>query len=531
MKKWIIRALIGGMNVGGAVALSAVNAGCHKDTAAGAQPASHPPPIVNVATATASDVREAYLDEIGKANAVESVTVMPQVAGRLDALHFADGADLKARQLLFTLDGRPFLAAQHQAEAQLLKDQAASINADRFLNRQADIYKQGFVSPSDYDTALFNSKAAKAALEVDQAAIDSAKLNVEYCTIKSPFDGRAGMRLVDPGNVVRRSTRLPVARHSAASIQSYADFTINEGNLTDVRAHMNDHTLVTQVKLPTDHGTGVVGDLTFLDNAVQDASGTIKVRATLPNKDRHFWPGQYVNVRLVLQVKSDVLIPQSAPQLAQQGPFVYVVKADSTAESRQVVLGQQQPNNMVVVLSGVKAGESRDYQWPVARLPGRTRQRTAGGRDAPTHAGRCHSKKSRSGTTAASPDVTHRPPTPTSTVYSALARRKVVNLSEPIIRRPVISAAPDRHDHSVWRDRLHEAAGERSADGGLSGHPGDGRLSRRQPADDGGQYRHAARAGVHADSRAGNPGDDAPKAARACRALFCTILALDKSRS
>ena len=364
--------------LGGVMAMSAV--AC-KNGAEAAGPPPHPPAHVQVAVATAADVPE-YLDEIGKAMARESVTIMPQVAGRIEALHFADGANLKKGDLLFTIDPRPFQAVLDQAQGQLAKDQAASANADRFLNRQSDIYKQGFVSPSDYDTALFNAKAAKAAVQADEASIEAAKLNVEYCNIRSPIDGRAGLRLVDPGNVVKiNETPLLVIQRLDPI---YADFTINESQLLRVRQQMDKGILKTLVKLPEDQDYRE-GELSFLDNAVQDGTGTVKLRATLSNAERHFWPGQFVNVRLVLRVlKGAVLAPTSVPQQSQQGAYALVVKDKAGpdgkpatfAELRLITLGQRQ-GDLIVIASGVAAGERviTDGQMlvrpgdPVAILP------------------------------------------------------------------------------------------------------------------------------------------------------------------
>jgi multidrug efflux system membrane fusion protein len=361
MANWIRRAMrgcvLGTIIIGGLLAAF----GCRKESAEGAAPGGMPPPLVNIAVAQGQDV-PLYLDEIGKAMATESVTVMPQVAGRVDALHFVDGADLKVGQPLFTLDARPFVALVHQAEAQLEKDQAAQVNAERYLKRQEDIFKQGILAPSDYDTATFNAKSAKGAVEADQAAIESAKLNVEYCTITSPVDGRAGMRLVDPGNVVKINETPMLVIQRIDPI--YADFTVTETELLKVRQEMARGELKTLVKLAEDKDYHE-GSLTFLDNSVQDGSGTIKLRATLKNQDKHFWPGQFVNVRLVLtELKGAVLVPTTVPQLSQQGTYALVVNEgkDATgkpaliAEMRTVKLGQRQ-GDMIVVESGVKPGE------------------------------------------------------------------------------------------------------------------------------------------------------------------------------
>ncbi|HZL35765.1 MAG TPA: efflux RND transporter periplasmic adaptor subunit [Tepidisphaeraceae bacterium] len=335
----------------------------------GAPPAvmDRPPAPVVVSTAVSRDV-PVYLDEIGKTAAFEMVTVMPQLAGRIDQLHFVDGSELKQGQLLFTIDPRPFKASLDQAQAMLAKDQATAGNAERYAQRQADIFKQKIISPSDYDTARFAAESAAAAVQADQAAVAQANLNLEYCYIKSPINGRAGQRLVDPGNVVKiNETPLLVIQRLDPI---YADFTINERDLTAVRRDMASHTLHAFIKEPGDSDEGREGELTFLDNAVADASGTIKLRATLANKDRRFWPGQFVNVRLVLRtIKDAVLVPSGATQTSQQGDYVYVIGAGDTAEQRSVVLGQRQGES-IVVQTGMKAGETVIVDGQILVMPG-----------------------------------------------------------------------------------------------------------------------------------------------------------------
>lgn len=368
--RFVTRTPLGGRGAWAAAvvvgALAAATGGCKRDggsAAAGGAPGAMPPPPVVVTQAIAQDV-PVYLDEIGKCVARESVMVMPQVAGQVTQLHFEDGADIKKGQPLFTIDPRPFEAALHQAQGTLAKDQAGAGNAETYYKRQNDIFKQGFVSPSDYDTARFANEQAKATVAGDMAAVEQAKLNVEYCTIKSPIDGRASARMVDPGNVVKANETQMLSIQRLDPI--YADFTVTEEKLSRVRAEAAGGTLKTLVKLPeeTEYHEG---SLTFVDNAVQDGSGTIKLRATLPNADRHFWPGQFVNVRLVLKVQKDaVLVPTSVPQMSQQGSFALVVtdgrgpdgKQATLAEMRPVKLGQRQRGGeLIVIESGVAAGE------------------------------------------------------------------------------------------------------------------------------------------------------------------------------
>jgi multidrug efflux system membrane fusion protein len=200
---------------------------------------------------------------------------------------------------------------------------------------------------------------AAAQVAAANAAIKFAEINVKYCTIESPLDGLAGQRLVDEGNVVIANNPMG-ASAAMLMIQQmdpvYADFTVTESQLAKVRENMAKGSLKTEVRLPADTESRA-GELSFLDNAVQDGSGTVKLRATVPNKDRHFWPGQFVFIWLVLNVQKDaLLVPSSAVQVGQQGAYVYVVKEDMTAELRPVVQGQPQ-GDLVVLQTGVNPGE------------------------------------------------------------------------------------------------------------------------------------------------------------------------------
>src|SRR5262249_13123510 len=183
----------------------------------------------------------------------------------------------------------------------------------------------------------------------------SARLQLAYTEIRAPIDGRAGQRLVDLGNVVTANTG------SLLSIQRldpiYAEFTVTEGDLTEVQRHMQGGQLGVEVRLPDQPDAAMPGALTFLDNAVQEGTGTVKLRATVPNRERRLWPGRFVNVRLILgQITGAILVPATAPQAAAKGLFVYVVKDDGTADIRPVTLGQRQ-GDLVVVAQGVKPGE------------------------------------------------------------------------------------------------------------------------------------------------------------------------------
>ena len=328
--------------------------GCNRANpqAAGSQ---MPPPLVSVAKAQAQDV-PVYLDEIGKSYAFESVTVTPQVGGRITERQFQDGADLAKGQLLFVIDPRPYQAQLDSAKGALAQAKAALELAKVEFARSSELFNSKVTAKQDYDTKRSTVEADQAQVESAEGALETAQLNLEYCYIHSPIEGRAGERLVDVGNVVQSNTTALLLIQRLDPI--YADFTITERDLPNVQKEMTRGTLKTFVRLPSDpdeHARG--GKLTFLDNTVQNGTGTVVLRATISNPDHHFWPGQFVNVRLVLATqKGAVLIPNQATQISQNGPFVYVVKSDNTADLRLVTLGQRQGDS-IVVSQGVAPGE------------------------------------------------------------------------------------------------------------------------------------------------------------------------------
>jgi len=325
--------------------------GCGKETPASFE---RPPAPVTVATAVTQDV-PIYIDAVGKIVAREVVSVQPQISGRITKVHFADGADVKAGDVLFTIDARPFQAQLNQAEANLAQAQAALNLAKINFARVESVSDPRAVSRQDYDAKKNAVEVAQAQLSQGRAAVDTARLNLEYCTIRSPINGRAGQRLVDAGNIVtaNNSSLLVIQRLDPI----YAEFTVPENELTAVQQNMSRRTLRVEVRLPDEPDQPRAGKLTFLDNSVQDGTGTVKLRATLENQDRRFWPGRFARVRLILDTQRQaVMVPAAAPQMSAKGPFVYVVKQDSTAELRPVNTGQRQ-GDRIVIDKGLKAGE------------------------------------------------------------------------------------------------------------------------------------------------------------------------------
>jgi membrane fusion protein, multidrug efflux system len=330
-------------------------AACNRGTAQAGSPMMMPPPLVTVSKPKVQDVPK-YLDEIGRNVAFESVSVTPQVAGIITERHFQDGDNLKKGQLLFVIDPRPYKAQLDSAKASLQQAEAALDLAKIQFERDQELVGTRAISKQDYDTKKNTVEVVQAQIEAAKASVETAQINLDYCYIHSPIDGRAGARLVDVGNVVQANTT------SLLSVQRldpiYATFTITERDLPDVQKQMGRGMLKAMVRLPSDaDDLARSGRVEFLDNSVQNSTGTVNLRATLSNPDHHFWPGQFVNVKLVLATeKSAILVPNQATQISQHGPYVYVVKADSTAELRPVSLGQRQGSD-VVILSGLNADD------------------------------------------------------------------------------------------------------------------------------------------------------------------------------
>jgi multidrug efflux system membrane fusion protein len=329
-------------------------------------PFERPPSPVTVATAVSLDV-PLYLDEVGHTVAREVVSVQPQISGKITEIHFADGADLKKGDPLFTIDPRPFQAQLDAAQANLVQSKAALDFAKIQFARVQDLIESRAIARQDYDTRKNAVDVGEAQVKQNEAAVESARLNLEYTTILSPVDGRAGRRMVDNGNVITANTTTLLTIERMDPI--YADFTVTENDFPGVQRNETKHSLRVEVRLP-DAPKPEVGELTFLDNSVQASSGTVLLRATVPNPARHLWPGQFVNVRLVLAtLPKAVLVPAAAAQDSAKGSFVYVVKEDSTAELRPVKLGQRQ-GEMVVVEQGVQPGEHVILNGQIGVMPG-----------------------------------------------------------------------------------------------------------------------------------------------------------------
>jgi multidrug efflux system membrane fusion protein len=340
---------------------------------AGRKPSSPSPPprTVIVAKVITRDV-PLYLDEIGTCASVESVKVQAQVSGQITAREFQDGGEVKTGDILFTIDPRPYQAALDQAKGQLAQAQSQLVLDQITLKRQQELRSRNVNSPQDLDTAQGTVNNDLGKIKSAEAAVEAAQVNLDYCTIRSPIDGRAGLRTVDVGNVVTGGNSggtilLSIDRFD----QIYTDFTVAENDVSLVRRYLGNPNMKVQTDSANDDQPPRLGDLYFIDNVVQTGSGTVKARGITPNPDRSLWPGEFVRVRFILdQLKGAKLVPAQAVQLSQRGPFIFVVKPDNTVDQRPVKPGQRQEGDMMVIEDGVRPGEIVVVTGQLALAPG-----------------------------------------------------------------------------------------------------------------------------------------------------------------
>ena len=297
------------------------------------------------------------MHEFGRTSSPENVSVQPQVAGRIMEVYFVEGQEVKKGDLLFVIDPRPFQASLKQAQGQLKADQAQLELNRRNLQRDEQTGMGRFVSAQQIDVDRAQVQIFEGAIVKDQAAIDQAKLNLEYCYVHSPLDGRTGRRLVDPGNYVSigGSPLVNIQRQDPV----YADFTISENDLARLRESMKQgNALTVDVIEPSRPNIIKTGQLSMLDNSVSTQSGTALLRATIPNPDRYLWPGQYVNVTLTLHILKDAMVvPSQTVQIGGKGAYLFVMKPDDTVEQCLVTQGVRY-QDLVVVSEGVNPGET-----------------------------------------------------------------------------------------------------------------------------------------------------------------------------
>jgi multidrug efflux system membrane fusion protein len=336
-------------------------------------------PIVALPVEVATVVRKTVpvqLRVIGNVQAYSTVTVKSRVAGQIMRVYFKEGDDVKKGELLFMIDPRPFEAALKQAEANLERDLAqvkqaeANLERDRAQERNAEaeanryklLFERGVVARQQYDKFRTDWEAlvatveadraakanAEAAVLADRAAIENAKLQLSYCSIHSPMDGRTGSLLVQEGNIIKENDVSLVVINQITPI--YVSFSAPEQYLGEIKKYMRTGTLKVEAIVPNNEGSTYQGFISFVDNAVDTATGTIKLKGTFTNKERRLWPGQFTNVVLTLTSEPNtIVVPSQTIQTGQQGQYVFIVNPDLTVESRSVVVGRTTDGETVIV--------------------------------------------------------------------------------------------------------------------------------------------------------------------------------------
>jgi multidrug efflux system membrane fusion protein len=344
-----------------AVSAAVLMLGCSEKT---------PPAPAAVPVVVASAVRKPMpvrLQAVGNILASESVTVRSQVTGPLADVRFTEGQDVAEGQVLFVIDPRPFRAQLEQAQAELTRVQAAAQFARNEAGRYRALFERGFVARSQWEQVASNASAAEATARAARAAVETARLQLSYTTIRAPMAGRTGRVLVDRGNLVQANATELVVINRLRPIE--VTFTVPGDYLNEIRGRAASQELAVTAAAPGD-GSPAVGRLTFIDNRVDPQTGTIQLKATFPNEDARLWPGQFANVVLTLGVEPDALVvPSAAVQTGQQGTYVFVVKPDGTAESRAVRVARQ-VGEETVLAKGVEPGETVVTDGQLRLAPG-----------------------------------------------------------------------------------------------------------------------------------------------------------------
>lgn len=322
-----------------------------------AQAAAGPPPAPVVAGKVEQHDIPVQLTSIGNVESFQTVQIRSQVNGQIVGVHFKEGQDISKGQLLFTLDKRPFQAALDQAVGNLKRDQAQAANAEVQAKRYAELQEQGVVAREQADQVIAQAKSNASVVAADEAAVEAARVQLQYTEIRSPIDGRAGALQINLGNLVKANdTPFLVQLNQITPI--YVTFTVPEASLSQVRQYVNQGLKVLAFPKGQNNTDAADGQLTFIDNGVDPTTGTVKLKGTFQNKDRKLWPGEFVDVNLNLTTqKNAIIVPTKAVQTGQQGDYVYVIKSDGTAEPRPVTTTGTY-KDVTLIGKGLTAGET-----------------------------------------------------------------------------------------------------------------------------------------------------------------------------
>ena len=356
-----------------------------------------PVPVVTAKVQTKSV--PVNIPAVGTAEAMSTVQVRAQVPGQLSQVHFGEGQDVKKGQLLFTIDPRPFEAALQQAEAVLARDTATAKNAEQQHTRYEDLFKRGLIPRDQYETQNASYESLQATLQADRAAVDNAKLNLNYTRITAPMSGRTGALGAHQGDLIRANDATALVTINQVS-PIYVTFSVPGRYLGQIRQYQAKKPLAVQARgqapvppgaqaqappLPTSaqdvapgQGATMVappglvedGRVSFIDNAVDSTTGTIRLKASFDNRDQGLWPGLFVQVSLSLtEEPNSIVVPAAAVQPSPTGQYVYVVKPDRTAEVRPVTVLRQFGEEMVIA-QGLRDGEEVVTDGQLRLTPG-----------------------------------------------------------------------------------------------------------------------------------------------------------------
>ena len=341
------------------------------DSRAREKPAAKGSAAVPVAVvAAAQQTVPVRLQAIGNVEAYTSVAVKSRVDGQILEVQFREGQEVKKGEVLFRIDARPFEASFRQSEAQALRDIASRDQANSQERRYLELLEKNFVSKDAYAQYRTNAQTADASARASQAALENAKLNLEYTVIRSPIDGYVGRALLQAGNMVKANDTISLVVINQVK-PVYVSFAIPEQQLTVVRDLMRKNPLVVEVAAPGNEKPIATGRIAFLDNAVDQSTGTIKVRAVFDNADAALWPGQFYTVLVKLyEQENAIVVPSRALQTGPTGQFVYVVKADMTVEVRKVVVARTEGDVSVLAEGGIAKGEQIVVRGALRLVPG-----------------------------------------------------------------------------------------------------------------------------------------------------------------
>lgn len=310
-----------------------------------------PTPVV-VGTALKETV-PIEINAIGTAVPYAAITVRSKVAGEITQVYFKEGQDVKKGAPLFKIDCRDLVATLRQAEANLAKDIAVSKNADEDATRYKILAEKGYIAKQQYDQARTNAESTSGVVEADRASVENIKVRLGYCSIFSPVSGRTGDLKVDKGNLVKENDSTLVMINQIAPI--HVGFTVPERYLAEIKRYSAGKDLKVQAYIPNEPQPEE-GILTFINNAVDHATGTIALKATFANGQKRLWPGQFLNVVVTLAERTAVLVPSRAVLTGQKGTYVFTVKGDNTVEVRPVETSTSFKENSIIE-KGLEAGE------------------------------------------------------------------------------------------------------------------------------------------------------------------------------